>query len=283
MSVSKYHEFDHWFDCWEILPGQLGNKLLIQWWLASVAGTWKERERGCGRERNAKSEAKEGVISTFTWWMFIMQKPIVSWQAFPSLFSFPFEMPATQAKWSHSIFLPFYTGYVYQEICIFWWLEVKYILLDHWMYFWYWRTKAEKMVTGKGNIKSGTAKRRYKICIFSPTKPIRYKLVCEQNVFCYLDFRSYLKAIYSKSLPFALKRTLAFEIHWVMLSLLRCLSLPSPSSLLALTDFKSAFSLQRIFRCQIFPCEDLQPVVEFSVLVFALLFHMHQKSLEIHR
>ena len=83
--------------------------------------------------------------------------------------------------------------------------------------------------------------------MLGPTKPIRYKLVCEQNVFCYLDFRSYLKANYSKSLPFALKRTLAFEIHWVMLSLLRCLSLPSPSSLLALTDFKSAFSLQRFF------------------------------------
>ena len=26
----------------------------------------------------------------------------------------------------------------------------------------------------------------------SPTKPIRYKLVCEQNVFCYRDVRSYL-------------------------------------------------------------------------------------------
>ena len=42
------------FDCWEILPGQLGNKLLIQWCLAPVAGIWKERERGFGRERNAK-------------------------------------------------------------------------------------------------------------------------------------------------------------------------------------------------------------------------------------
>ena len=112
MSVSRYHEFDYWFDCWEILPGQLGNKLLIQWWLASVAGIWKERERGFGHERNAKSEAKEGVISTFTWWTFIMQKTIVSWQAFPSLLPslfcctknplfLPFEILATQAKWSH--------------------------------------------------------------------------------------------------------------------------------------------------------------------------------------
>ena len=90
VSVSGYHEFDYWFDCWEILPGHLGNKLLIQWWLASVAGIWKESKRGFGRERNAKShsEAKEGVISTFTWWMFVMQKTIVSWHAFPSLLSF---------------------------------------------------------------------------------------------------------------------------------------------------------------------------------------------------
>ena len=57
-----------------------------------------------------------------------------------------------------------------------------------------------------------------------------------------------------------------------------CLLLPSPSSLLAL-NFKSAFSLQRLFRCQIFPCEDLQLVVEFGVLVFAVLFHLHEKSL----
>ena len=57
-------------------------------------------------------------------------------------------------------------------------------------------------------------------------KPIRYKLVCEQNVFCYsgvqesqgkapwgrrCDVRSYLKANYPKSLQFAHKITLAFE------------------------------------------------------------------------
>ena len=41
-----------------------------------------------------------------------------------------------------------------------------------------------------------------------------------------------------------------------------------PSLLLAPLNFKSAFSLQRIFRCQIFPCEDWQ----FGVLVFAVLF-----------
>ena len=53
-----------------------------------------------------------------------------------------------------------------------------------------------------------------------------------------------------------------------MFPLLRCLLMPSPSLLLAPLNFKSAFSLQRIFRCQIFPCEDWQ----FGVLVFAVLF-----------
>ena len=46
-----------------------------------------------------------------------------------------------------------------------------------------------------------------------PTKLIQYKLVYKQNVFCYLDFCSYLKANYPKSLPFALKSAFAFEIH----------------------------------------------------------------------
>ena len=55
MSVSRYHEFDYWFDCWEMLPGQLGKKVLIQWCPASVTAIWKERERGFGRKRNVKS------------------------------------------------------------------------------------------------------------------------------------------------------------------------------------------------------------------------------------
>ena len=53
-----------------------------------------------------------------------------------------------------------------------------------------------------------------------------------------------------------------------MFPLLRCLLMPSPSLLLAPLNFKSALALQRIFRCQIFPCEDWQ----FGVLVFAVLF-----------
>ena len=53
-----------------------------------------------------------------------------------------------------------------------------------------------------------------------------------------------------------------------MFPLLGYLLMPSPSLLLAPLNFKSAFSLQRIFRCKIFPCEDWQ----FGVLVFAVLF-----------
>ena len=45
------------------------------------------------------------------------------------------------------------------------------------------------------------------------TKPIQYKFVCHENVFCYLYFRSYLKGYYQKSLPFALKSIFTFEIH----------------------------------------------------------------------
>ena len=55
-----------------------------------------------------------------------------------------------------------------------------------------------------------------------------------------------------------------------MFPLLRCLLMLSPSLLLAPLNknFKSSFSLQRIFRCQIFPCE----YWKFGVLVFAVLF-----------
>ena len=79
----------------------------------------------------------------------------------------------------------------------------------------------------------------------SPIKPM-YKLVCEENVFCYRDVLSYLKANYPKSLQFALKITSALEIHWMMFFLLLCLLPPSPASLFAL-NFKSVFSLQRFF------------------------------------
>lgn len=37
-----------------------------------------------------------------------------------------------------------------------------------------------------------------------PTEPIRYKLICKQNLFCYLVFWSYPLVNQSKSLPFSL-------------------------------------------------------------------------------
>ena len=57
-----------------------------------------------------------------------------------------------------------------------------------------------------------------------------------------------------------------------MFSLLRCLLPPSPSIRCCLRRWISSrrSSLQRIFRCQIFPCEDWHS--QFGVLVFAVLF-----------
>ena len=167
MSVSRYHEFDYWFYCWEILPGQVRNNLLLQCWLASVAGIWKERERGLGRERN-KEEWSEGG-SDFNIHLVDVHNAknnsLLAGISLPSLVSlapktqFPFHLKCLRHRLSDLIqsFYSFTLVNIYQAICIFWWLEVKYILLlDHWMYFWYWRTKPGKMVTGKGNINSGT-------------------------------------------------------------------------------------------------------------------------------
>ena len=58
----------------------------------------------------------------------------------------------------------------------------------------------------------------------SPTKPNQYKLVCEQNVFCYRDFRSYPKC-------FQLLLKVLKHLKWIewCSSLLHCLLLPSPS------------------------------------------------------
>ena len=78
---------------------------------------------------------KEGVISTLTWWMFIMQKKKFSWQVFPSLLpsrfsctknplSLPFQMPARLSDVIQSVY-PFTLFNTYQAICIFWWLAVK--------------------------------------------------------------------------------------------------------------------------------------------------------------
>ena len=63
-----------------------------------------------------------------------------------------------------------------------------------------------------------------------------------------------------------------------MFSLLRCLLLPSPSSLLAL-NFKSAFS-PGVLASEVFRCEKSTPATGFTVgvLVFAVLFHLHERS-----
>ena len=119
MSVSRYHEFDYWFDCWEILPGQLGNKLLIQWCLSlwqaferkrkgvlDAREMWRVHEEG-GRDFNiylvdfydAKNNSLPAGISLTPSLTFLLhQKPL----------SLSIEMPATQAKWCHSICLPAY-------------------------------------------------------------------------------------------------------------------------------------------------------------------------------
>ena len=53
------------------------------------------------------------------------------------------------------------------------------------------------------------------------SRPIRYKLVCEQSVFCYRDVRWYVEPNYPKSLPFALKelKHLKFIEWWSSASL----------------------------------------------------------------
>ena len=143
MSVSRYHEFDYWFDwCWEILPGQLGNKLLIQWWLAS--GFW-------ALEKCDECTRKEGVTSTFTWLMFIMQKKQSPGRHFPPSFPhvslapkthflFPLKcLPQRLSHVSQSVYR-FTLFTIYQAIWVFCWLELKCKLLHHWMSFWYWRT-----------------------------------------------------------------------------------------------------------------------------------------------
>ena len=89
------------------------------------------------------------------------------------------------------------------------------------------------------------------------SRPIRYKLVCEQNVFCYRDVRSYVKASYPKSLPFALK-----VLHH--------------SKFIEWCSLCSAVCCRRLHLCWLHPwissrrsrSEDWQ----FGVLVFAVLF-----------
>ena len=144
MSVLRYLIWLLIFDCWEILPGQLGSKLLFSVMSMHPGQAFdREGKGGFGCEKRTR---KEGGILTFARWMFIMRKTIASWQAFPSLPflvlllcqkpPFPFEMPATQAKWCQSNCLRCLTFKRFAYFTIFWGLEVKYILLDHGMYLW---------------------------------------------------------------------------------------------------------------------------------------------------
>ena len=126
------------------------NKLLIQWCLAPVAGIWKERERGFGCERNAK--IAQGRIRGRDFNIYLMDvyaKTVVLWLLAgislpPSLVfllhlktPFPLKcLPHGLSDISQSVYL-FTLFNIYQAISIFWWLELRYELLDHWMHFWY--------------------------------------------------------------------------------------------------------------------------------------------------
>ena len=99
----------------------------------------------------------------------------------------------------------------------------------------------------------------------SPTKPIRYKSVCEQKVFCYPDVRSYLKANYPKSLPicsysyFSIRNSLSDVLY-------APLFVAAVSFFVARVEFQVGVLPPGVFRCQIFPCEDLQSA--FLCLLF---------------
>ena len=88
---------------------------------------------------------------------------------------------------------------------------------------------------------------------------MRYKLVCEQNVFCYPDVRTYVyKANYPKSLPLLLQN---FSI-WNSLSDILSAPLFVATISIHLCCLRRWISswrspLQRIFRCHIFPLRGL--------------------------
>ena len=145
MPVSRYHEFDYWFDCWEILPGQLGNKLLIQWCLS----LWQAFERkGKGvldaREMWRVCEGGGG-ISTFTGGFLwsknnsllvgISLTPSHTFLLHKNPFPFPLKcLPHGLSDVIQSVY-PFAVFNIHQAICIVWWLELKYKLLDRWTTF----------------------------------------------------------------------------------------------------------------------------------------------------
>ena len=110
------------------------------------------------------------------------------------------------------------------------------------------------------------------------SRTIWYKLVCEQNVFCYSEVRTYVyKANYHMFIRLIIQNRFHLLLKnfsiWNSLSdVLSALLFVATISihLCCLRGWISSqrSSLQRIFRCHIFPYEDWQ----FSVLVFAVLF-----------
>ena len=105
------------------------------------------------------------------------------------------------------------------------------------------------------------------------SRTIWYKLVCEQNVFCYSEVRTYVyKANYHMFIRLIIQNRfhLLLKNFSIWNSLSDVLSAPLfvatiSIHLCCLRRWISSrrSSLQRIFRCHIFPCEDWQ----FSVLV----------------
>ena len=91
------------------------------------------------------------------------------------------------------------------------------------------------------------------------SRAIRYKLVCEQNVFCFRDVRSYVyEAYYPKSLPFALKELYHLKfIEWCSLCSAVCCCRLHPSLLLEPLNFKSAFFAPEDFSVSNLPLRGL--------------------------
>ena len=88
------------------------------------------------------------------------------------------------------------------------------------------------------------------------SRTIWYKLVCERNVFCYHDVRSYVyKAYYPKSLPFAFQH-LKF-IEWCSLCSAVCCCRLHPSLLLTPLNFKPTFFTPEDFSVSNLPLRGL--------------------------
>ena len=112
----------------------------------SVTGIWKERERGFGRERNVKSlrrrrEEFQHSPGGFLWsknnslLVGISLTPSHTFLLHKNPFPFPLKcLPHRLSDVIQSVY-PFAVFNIHQAICIVWWLELKYKLLDRWTTF----------------------------------------------------------------------------------------------------------------------------------------------------